>query len=179
MKINDLTASVIKYRKLNENVSAKTKQLMSYENINLYYEPESLILLEAYSNPDQELRIEFDLRFNENDQLYMEAIVKEKLSGDKVVVVTYQIGETLHIGNVEPIKKDPDKQYHTNIGTTLGDSTDVGIKGMKWIRDQLIKDANNRGYNVKQVTSSTRHSGARGKSKKVDQNVNLKIPSKK
>lgn len=142
----------------------------------------ALDLLENYQDPQNELTLYFDERTREYDELYMELIVREKNTNSTVVLIHYTLGRN-HIGsinNIIPVKKDPDKISYTDQYVEKGFAASLGVKALKWIKDEIIKDAKSRGYEIKQIVSLNRHTGARAKAaqdtgKEINQSVSLKL----
>lgn len=142
----------------------------------------TLELLEIYQNPSQELLIEFSERVKENDELYMEAIVKEQDTKEIVVLIHYTLGRN-HIGsinNIIPVKKDPKKISYTAQYAEKGFAANLGTTTLLWIKREIINDSKNRGYEIKQIVSNNRHTGARAKSahdssNEINPNVFVKL----
>src|ERR1035437_3590032 len=80
-------------------------------------------LLEAYNNPINQLEVHFNKLHEENNIFYYNGYVNEKLTGEKVVLFNFTIGNNiLTVDNIQPIesKIDTNKAVHTTIGKQQG-----------------------------------------------------------
>lgn len=120
-------------------------------------------VLEAYSNPSKELRVDYRVVYDDTAQgkLYMEAMVVDQQTLTPVVKCDYVLGdENLTISNVISFKDD--KSMWTSSGAQ-GGAADLGHSAVKWLFQNILSDARDRGFDHAKITSSTRYSGARAK----------------
>lgn len=141
-------------------------KIIEIENKHFYAHSGGSLVLESYTNPEAELSISFNQVAGEYDKKFYNAIVTEKQSGKKVVLITFSLSSknsNLEIGTIEPFDEVPiSNTVHTSLGSYQG-GVDMGYTALKWVQRQIRDFAKNQGFNIKRITSVTRSTGARAK----------------
>lgn len=123
-----------------------------------------MCLLEEYSDPENELTIEFIQ--SPNWRTYYYADVLEKNSNIPVVRVSFTLknDQNIEIGNIEPNYDHPanNKIVHTSLGTQ-NNGIDMGFKAICWLKKEIKNFALSQGFDLKTISSTTRYTGARAK----------------
>jgi hypothetical protein len=141
--------------------------LIKREKLHFFSKPGVHAILEAYANPEDELEISFREVAAEHGRHYYYATIKEKATDDTRVAIQFTLDENkkaLDIGNIEPFLR-PDEQgkmVHTSMSS---DETglDLGHRGVVWALSKIKQFARSEGFEVRQVSSATRYTGARAK----------------
>ena len=141
-------------------------KIVEIENKHFYAHNGGSLALESYANPDNELSILFNQVAGEYDKKFYNAIVTEKQTGNKVVLITFSLSSknsNLEIGTIEPFDDVPTSNVvHTSLGSYQG-GVDMGYTSLKWIQQQIRDFAKTQGFDIKRITSVTRSTGARAK----------------
>lgn len=115
-----------------------------------------------------ELKIVFSQRHTEYSTNFYEGIVTEQSTGDAVLYIDFYINDKLPnaitVDNIRPSfdKIDQNKIVHTSLGPQTG-AADIGMSAIRWLFKEIKNFAISKGYDIKQIVSSTRYTGARAK----------------
>jgi len=140
-------------------------------------------LLESYKDPINELEISFKQVLHEFGNYYYEGDVREKVTGDKIIHINFSIYQSapnaIVIDNIIPNsnKIDPNKVVHTTAGQQ-NYGIDMGHAAMKWMFNKVKEFSTSLGFDIKQIKSSSRYTGARAKNNPTDgdpANFNVKV----
>lgn len=128
---------------------------------------DTMELLEAYSDPANQLIIQFELVVSAHGVHYYKAIVKEKQTNDAILLVHFDLDENnpnaVRVNSIEPLGIiDPHKTVYTTAGSQHT-GADIGHTAIKWLSRQIRQYARLQGFDILQVVSSTRITGARAK----------------
>ena len=138
-------------------------RLHEIENKFFFIDVNSILILESYKNPDQELSITFEQVKDFTGSYY--GYVKEKASNNPLVQLVFTLNKSgiVGIGNIIPADHpENNKLVHTSLGIQHN-GVDIGTMGIKWIIRQIKEFAKSEGYDVKKIISQTRYTGARAK----------------
>ena len=129
-------------------------------------------LLEAYSNPSTQLDIRFRDMAYESGVHFIEAMVSEKDTNEKVIMAHFTLDERepnmVSMNNIYPLKLASDKQVHTSLGASSGHGSDMGTSAVRWLMRKVIEYSKTKGFDIKNVISSSRETGARAKNNPSD-----------
>lgn len=146
------------------------------ENKYFYAHSGGAFILETYKNPEDELLIDFKIAAKEHGKIFCYATVTEKISGEKVVQITFSLSkntQSLDIGTVEPFDNEiNNKIYHSSLGTHFG-SSEMGYTAIKWVFKKIKEFSLTQGYNIKHISSTTRSTGARAKNNPGDDGTGM------
>ena len=120
-------------------------------------------LLESYATPADDLNITFE-QSKYNPEVHY-GYVNEKITGVNVITIVFTLNGNgvIDIGNIIP---NSDLTHNKKVFTSQGvqfNGADVGIKGIRWVKEQIKDYALSKGYILKKMTTSTRYTGARAK----------------
>ena len=148
------------------------------------FSPGTVELFESYNSPSTELIINFTQKHIESGNYYFEGIVTEQATGDEVIFLDFTIYEkyptTIIVDNIRPNlnKIDQNKIVNTTLGPQIG-GVDMGYTAIKWVFREIKQFALRIGFDIKNIESSNRYTGARAKnnpSDKIDHfDVNAKL----
>jgi hypothetical protein len=120
-------------------------------------------LLEAYNDPNNELEISFK-QSDQNPEVYY-GYVTEKQSKQNVVEIVFTLSNNgvIDLGNVIPNSSlGHDKKVYTSQGAQYN-GVDIGIRGLRWIKEKIKNYALSQGFDLKKITTNTRFTGARAR----------------
>lgn len=146
---------------MRELINIIAQSAASSARIEVIFQLQTQIMLEAYKSPASELTPQFRVVYNDTDnhQLYMEVLVTDVSDAQPVVKVDYVLGQDqLVVSNVISFRDH--KAMHTSMGTQTG-ASDMGHTAMRWLLKEVLKDARARGFNQTQISSQTRYTRAR------------------
>lgn len=144
----------------------KINEIMHPNRTQRFFLHESVrMLLEAYTDPDNELSITFET--SKVDPRTHYAYVHDASSGDALVqvVVTFDPNNELNVGNIIPITGN--KLVHTSMGSQ-NNGADMGLRAIRWLYRKIKDFASTQGFEFDRITSSTRYTGARAKNNQGD-----------
>lgn len=141
-------------------------RLCEIENKYFSVHVNSLIILEAYKNPDQELSIDFKNYhpFNNGNGGVYYASVFENQTGQHLIDLVFTLDKNsnnIDMGNIIPIA-GTGKTVYTSLGVQ-NNGIDMGSSAMRWVFQQIKGFALSQGFDVKKIVSGTRYTGARAK----------------
>jgi hypothetical protein len=123
----------------------------------------TLQLLETYTDPAQQLVIDFQLIHQESGKSFYKAVVSDIVTHENLLLIYFDLDsdnpDILTIANIMPLKSTG-KQVHTTVGTQ-NTGIDMGNRAIKWIYREIHQFVLKQGYNIKQIVSSNRYTGAR------------------
>ena len=123
----------------------------------------SILILESYKNPEQELSITFEQVKDIPGHYYAKVI--EKSSNRPLVIASFSLSKngSIDIGNIAPVDHPSNnKIVHTSLGTQYN-GVDIVTAGIRWLKRQIKEYAKSKGYDLKNIISQTRYTGARAK----------------
>jgi hypothetical protein len=151
-------------------------KITEIENKYFFAHTGAALILESYENPDTELKIIFNKTDDEYDKKFYNANVIEQATGKKVIKITFSLStknSDLVIGTIEPFDDiNQPNTVHTSIGSYQG-GVDMGYGAMKWVQRQIKEFAKSEGFDIQQITSSTRGTGARAKNNPGDDGTGM------
>ena len=132
-------------------------------------------LLEAYTDPSNELNITFN-QSSQNPEVFY-GFVNEKSTGLNVVEIVFTLNSqgVIDVGNIIPnTQLGHNKKVFTSQGEQ-NNGVDIGLTGLRWIKEKIKQYALSKGYDIKKITTSTRYTGARAKNNSNDPNDTASI----
>ena len=122
-------------------------------------------ILEAYSDPESELKIEF--KSSEVDPRTFYGYVYEIATDSPIIqiVFTFDTSSSVNVGNIIPVTGT--NIVHTSLGTQH-DGADMGLIAIRWIFKKIKEFAKLMGFEIRTIKSSTRYTGARAKNNPGD-----------
>jgi hypothetical protein len=120
-------------------------------------------LLESYNNPAEELDIEFT-QSKHNPEVHYE-YVQEKSTGQNILELVFTLNDSgvIDLGTVIPNSNlDHNKKVYTSQGEQYN-GADMGFRSIRWIKEKIKIYAVSKGFDIKQITTSTKYTGARAK----------------
>lgn len=126
-------------------------------------------LLEAYSDPENELYTEFSTIENSRSTIYYKCVVREKISNNKLLLIDFELSSAtpnnIYVGNVRAMDDIPaNKVVHTTAGSQITGS-DIGHTAIKWVYKKIKEFSKTKGFDIKTIKSTNRYTGARAKNR--------------
>ena len=125
-------------------------------------------LFEAYSEPDNELDIDFK-QSTQNPEVHY-GYVNERQSGKNVVEIVFTLNDSgvIDLGNIIPNSElGHNKKVYTSQGEQ-NNGVDIGLKGIRCIKEKIKNYALSKGFNLKKITTSTQYTEWRAKNSPND-----------
>ena len=125
-------------------------------------------LLESYLNPDLDLQITFE-ESKQNPEVHY-GYVNERKTGNNVITIVFTLNKNgvIDIGNIIP---NSELGHHKKVYTSQGEQdngVDIGVKGIRWVKEKIKDYALSKGYDLQKMTTSTRYTGTRAKNNPND-----------